>query len=682
MTNGITWEEFETIIARLQTTFNKGATVARDEKLPGKLSGRSRQIDVCIRTKVGTENVLIIVECKKHKRKADVKAVESFIGVMKDVGAQMGIMVSNEGFSRSAYKRAKDENISLYRYQDTKNDDWPNGLETSALLEVWELTPLMACYVLADGTEEAITTDEGMDCFDVRGGPKTGLGDVLRQMWNSLEPAERYERDWFVECPSSSPERPEIAKLRLGARAKFVRGLKKGRLHFEGLVNESEGQAKVAGWKMTFEGAITPWPAGNPLPPSKSLSLLVKSVFLQSQNPNAQKLHDLIYNGAFVISVAGKEVMHLPISDAPRENTIRKQKEKSDITHPEFSADITASTGEAQRHWGSNHPKVTIDAKFVSTFESEQIKAFFEKATPFKFEANDLHADTTSIFQQLQSEFEASTNETVSEPIIDGCVQISTGSGNKATFFQIDGRWTRTSKQLRFDGQLRQSPLQVRLHRDILPNGDLDPESPIHFSIDWGVWEGQPILSLPYFEDIRQFLHSTTFAVKCLANGNEIGRVEMAPSKIETVKEAQKAVDAIAQYRVAAKYLGVNPNFPFSNRLQSLPNDDAEVLAKLIEAGVHEQSLVGQTFCIEADSQPGVEAIIKKKKLRMEQPGQICAFDFFGTKILLCPVSYVFTDVELIAVKSLDNNRVELTFEGGIGSLWRIGYHRSDRGVP
>jgi len=263
--NGITWEEFEAIIARLQTTFSKGATVTRDEKLPGKLSGRSRQIDVCIRTKVGTENVLIIVECKKHKRKVDVKAVESFIGVKKDVGAQMGIMVSKEGFSRSAYKRVKDENISLYRYQDTKNEDWPNGLETSALLEVWELTPLMACYVLADGSEEAITTDEGMDCFDVRGGPKTGLGDVLRQMWNSLEPAERYERDWFVECPSSSPERPDIAKLRLGARAKFVRGLKKGRLHFEGLVNESEGQAKVAGWKMTFKGAITPWPAGNPL---------------------------------------------------------------------------------------------------------------------------------------------------------------------------------------------------------------------------------------------------------------------------------------------------------------------------------------------------------------------------------------------------------------------------------
>ena len=102
MASGISWEEFEAIIARLQTTFNKGTIVTRDEKLPGNLSGRLRQIDVCIRTKVGTENVLIIVECKKLNRKVDVKAVESFIGVKKDVGAQMGIMVSSEGFSRSA----------------------------------------------------------------------------------------------------------------------------------------------------------------------------------------------------------------------------------------------------------------------------------------------------------------------------------------------------------------------------------------------------------------------------------------------------------------------------------------------------------------------------------------------------------------------------------------------------
>ena len=679
MASGISWEEFEAIITRLQTTFNKGASVTGDEKLPGKLSGRLRQIDVCIRTKVGTENVLIIVECKRLNRKVDVKAVESFIGVKKDVGAQMGIMVSSEGFSRSAYKRAKDENISLYRYQDTHKEDWPNGLETSALFEVWELTPLIACYVLADGTEEAITTDEGLDCVDVRGGPKTGLANVLRQMWNSLEAADRYERDWFVECPSSSPERSEITKLRLGARARFVRGLKKGRLHFEGLINESEGQAKVAGWKMVFDGAITPWPVEKPLPPSKSLSLLVKSVFVQSQNPNSQKLHSLIYNGAFVISVAGKEVMHLPISDAPNESTSRKQKEQSNRSHPNCSTEITASTTDAQLQLSPSHSKVVMQMKFVSSFDTEKIKGFFEKSEPFHLEASDLHADTTSVFEQLQTEFNASKNTKTNALAIDGCVQIGIGPGNQASFFQVDGQWKQIAKRLSFEGQLRGSPLQIHLHRDILASGSLDPDSPIHFVIDWGVWQGQSLLALPYFEDIHRFLHSSTFTVKCLANGNEIGRVEMAAEKAETLKTAREAIDGIARYRSAAKYLGVIPNFPFSTKLKSWPNDDAEVLAKLIESGVHEQPLAGQTFCVEGDSQPGIENLIKEQGLRIEQPSQICSFDFFGNKVQLRPVTYLFTEVELTSVKHLENNRAELTFTGGIGSLWRITYHRSNQ---
>jgi hypothetical protein len=314
MASGISWNEFETMVARLQKTFNKGASVTQNEKLFGRLSGRKRQIDICIRTKVGTENVLIIVECKKLNRKADVKAVEAFIGVKKDVGAQMGIMVSAEGFSKSAYKRAKDEAISLYKYQDTQKEDWPNGLETNALLEIWELTPTGACFILADGIEETIMTDEGLDFIDVKGGPQIVLATLLRDMWNRCAATEKYERDWACECPCTTPERPEIVKIRLAAKSKFIRGLRKGRLQFEGLVDESEGSAKVAGWKMVFDGVMVPWPKEQAIPLSRSLSLLVKSEFVRTQNANSEKLHELIYKGIFEVKVAGSEVLQLPVS--------------------------------------------------------------------------------------------------------------------------------------------------------------------------------------------------------------------------------------------------------------------------------------------------------------------------------------------------------------------------------
>jgi hypothetical protein len=312
MANGISWKEFEAIVAKLQRTFNKVGVITRDDKIIGKTSGRSRQIDVSIRATVGTENVLIVVECKKWNRKADVKAVEAFAGLKKDVGAQMGIMVSTAGFSKAAYKTAAVEGISLYKYKDTQKENWPNGLETSALMEIWELTPTAASHILADGTVEPITDDDNT-FIDKKSGASGGLAFILKSVWESLDEADKREWSWMVDVGCSAPERPEIRQFRIGADAKFIRGLRKGRLHYEGLVNEPAGQANVEGWKMVFDGATTPWPKENPMPPSESYSILVKSVFVKTQNAKNQIFQGLIYNGIFEITVKGKDVIKLPI---------------------------------------------------------------------------------------------------------------------------------------------------------------------------------------------------------------------------------------------------------------------------------------------------------------------------------------------------------------------------------
>jgi hypothetical protein len=232
------------------------------------------------------------------------------------------------------------------------------------------------------------------------------------------------------------------------------------------------------------------------------------------------------------------------------------------------------------------------------------------------------------------------------------------------------------SKRFSFEGQLRESPLRVRLHRDLIDGGKLDPESPIHFNIDWGAWEGQSLLTLPYFEDIRRFLHADTFTVKCLAKGNDAGRVDMVAGSVETRKLARAAIDWIDRCRAAAKYLGVNPPFPFSDKVKILPKDDVEVLVELIESGVHEQSHVGQTICFESDPSSNLETLINKPRLNIQQAGQVFTFDFFGTKILLGPVTFFLSEVELTTVTGLANNRVELAFKGGPGSIWRMAYQR------
>jgi hypothetical protein len=101
------------------------ATVERNVRLPGRRSGRSRQIDVLVRGRIfDMTDATLIVDCKRRRKPVDVKAVESFIGMVEDVGADVGIIMSTAGSTGTARERA--------------------GTERGVHLEVMTLRELMA----------------------------------------------------------------------------------------------------------------------------------------------------------------------------------------------------------------------------------------------------------------------------------------------------------------------------------------------------------------------------------------------------------------------------------------------------------------------------------------------------------------------------------------------------------
>ncbi len=314
MANGISWKEFEAIVARLHKTFHKGGgTVRIDQHLDGMRTGRKRQIDISVETIVGGETLLMIIECKKWNRKADVNAVEAFAGVKRDVRAHIGIMVSTKGFTPAAYSLAEHENIRLYKYRDTLREDWPNGLETSVLMEVWELTPTTAYLVLKGGAREDIPTDEGLDFHDLSTGKDLALASLVRRIWESFPESDKREWSWLVEFDCTTPERPEIQRLGIGAKSIFIRGVRKGRLQFEGFVDEQRGHAKVNAWNMVFDGEMTPWPKEKPLPRSQTYSLAMHSVFVRTEDRKTEGMQQLIYKGILEIGVVTKRVVDVPI---------------------------------------------------------------------------------------------------------------------------------------------------------------------------------------------------------------------------------------------------------------------------------------------------------------------------------------------------------------------------------
>jgi hypothetical protein len=115
-------KEYELIVAAIHRQFDDAAEVKCDESIIGVESGIQRQIDVVVRNNIAGYDVLIIVECKDYKKSVDIGRVDELIGKMRDVKAQMAVLVSDSGFTEGAIRRASgDGHIRLVSVIDTMN---------------------------------------------------------------------------------------------------------------------------------------------------------------------------------------------------------------------------------------------------------------------------------------------------------------------------------------------------------------------------------------------------------------------------------------------------------------------------------------------------------------------------------------------------------------------------------
>lgn len=105
-----TWRDYEEhIYERLTEWAGDEARVEFDQSIQGKFSGVSRQLDALISGRfanVTEREITAAVDCKYYARNIDVKKVDEFIGFLEDVQTDLGILITNCGFSPGAQKRA------------------------------------------------------------------------------------------------------------------------------------------------------------------------------------------------------------------------------------------------------------------------------------------------------------------------------------------------------------------------------------------------------------------------------------------------------------------------------------------------------------------------------------------------------------------------------------------------
>lgn len=100
------WKVYEEDIHSLLKEQFPESVVKSNCSITGRFSNRKRQIDVLVEGFTGGRKFRQIVECKHYNKKINIKIVESILGFLDDVAADRAIIITNKGYTKSAYKRA------------------------------------------------------------------------------------------------------------------------------------------------------------------------------------------------------------------------------------------------------------------------------------------------------------------------------------------------------------------------------------------------------------------------------------------------------------------------------------------------------------------------------------------------------------------------------------------------
>ena len=157
------WRRYERLVAHLTSEdYDNLFTVIPNTRVFGFISQRKRQIDILVDFRFDSNlSRRIIFDAKFRNRPINIKEVESFEGLMKDVHAKRGIIVCSNGYTKSALKRAQNhigikllpsaqiEKFDIHSWERCRDDHCKSGLV------LWDANPVITIdgmtYIQATG---------------------------------------------------------------------------------------------------------------------------------------------------------------------------------------------------------------------------------------------------------------------------------------------------------------------------------------------------------------------------------------------------------------------------------------------------------------------------------------------------------------------------------------------------
>jgi Restriction endonuclease len=236
-----TWQEFEDVIESLHRKLHPSAVVKRNDFLLGRDSKKMRQLDLSLRYHLGPNQLLIVVEAKRHGRKIGIDEINAFAAKIKDVGANLGIMVAERGFTQGARNVAERENLKIYTLRDTQKAGWPGDIGVQIFVESTVL--LVHGWGLINEHDQSVPVpnDEVLHLFEVNAPDKeVTIDDLLRKIWE-MEGRREGDHNLSFNSHSKTPsgEIGDNCRFHIHFRAETQRFARQASLKLLGLTDAS-----------------------------------------------------------------------------------------------------------------------------------------------------------------------------------------------------------------------------------------------------------------------------------------------------------------------------------------------------------------------------------------------------------------------------------------------------------
>jgi hypothetical protein len=102
----VTWQEYEDAVALLYEQMDDLGTVTRNARLPDRITGQPRQVDVWLEIQAKGHTVGMLVDAKFREQAVDVKDVEEVHALAQAVGANKAVLVTTRGWTKPAARKA------------------------------------------------------------------------------------------------------------------------------------------------------------------------------------------------------------------------------------------------------------------------------------------------------------------------------------------------------------------------------------------------------------------------------------------------------------------------------------------------------------------------------------------------------------------------------------------------